>query len=96
MESTNAQFAKISLAIFDEIASKAQELKQVAHREIGTDDTLDPLAVLQVVKRNLGELRAYIRTVSSPSDDMNSTFNPSSESNSSLNEIHEAINSLKE
>ncbi len=102
MESTNAQFAKISLAIFDEIANKALDLKQLAEREIGnvpggssSANDMDPLNVLQVIKKNLGELKAYIRTVSS-GDDMASTTFETSEKNSSLNEVQQALVNMKE
>ena len=90
MESTNAQFAKISLAIFDEIANKALDLKLVAEREIGSgpSNDMDPLNVLQVIKKNLGELKAYIRTVSSGDDMAATTFETSENNNSSFKEVH--------
>ncbi len=56
---------------------------------------MDPLNVLQVIKKNLGELKAYIRTVSS-GDDMASTTFETSEKNSSLNEVHQALVNMKE
>jgi hypothetical protein len=51
---------------------------------MGSD--MDPLNVLQVIKKNLGELKAYIRTVSSGDDMASSTFE-TSENNSALNEV---------
>jgi hypothetical protein len=66
------------------------DLKQVAEREIGGGPSkgsdMDPLNVLQVIKKNLGELKAYIRTVSSGDDMASSTFE-TSENNSALNEV---------
>ena len=57
---------------------------------------MDPLNVLQVIKKNLGELKAYIRTVSSGDDMAATTFETSENNNSSFNEVHQALVNVKE
>ena len=101
MESTNAQFTKISLAIFDEISTKAQDLKGLSQREIDHDN-MDPLTVLSVIKKNLGELRSYIRTVTS-AEDGSATVTSTAfaaadlfEPNAMLKEIEQMISNMKE
>jgi len=64
------------------------DLKLVAEREIGSGPDMDPLNVLQVIKKNLGELKAYIRTVSSGDDMAATTFETSENNNSSFKEVH--------